>query len=68
VRLSDAGDPAARAFVLIYDVNRFDASVETIPVTDTRMRGSWGGELRRIVLTSKATGLADSFRIRIGTD
>lgn len=68
VRLSDPGDPAARAFVLIYDANRLDASVETIPVTDTRMRGSWGGELRRIVLTSKATGLADGFRIRIGTE
>jgi hypothetical protein len=35
---------------------------------DTRMRGSWGGDLRRIVLTAKATGLAASFRIRIGTE
>jgi hypothetical protein len=68
VRLSDPDDPAARAFVLIYDADRFDASVERIPVTDTRMRGSWGDELRRVVLTSKTTTLADSVRIRIGTE
>jgi hypothetical protein len=51
--------------VLLYDPDRFSATVETIPVTDARMRGSWGRDLHRIVLTSTGTRLTDRFSIRL---
>jgi hypothetical protein len=65
VRLSNPDTAESRAFVLVFDAARFDPTVETIPITDTRMRGSWGDTLQRVVLRSKRTGLIDRFSVRL---
>ncbi len=38
---------------MIFDVNQFNVSVETIPQTDQRLSKVWGNELYRIVLLAK---------------
>jgi hypothetical protein len=68
VRLSDPARPGGRTFVLVFDASRFNPTVETIPVTDTRMHGSWGDRLVRVVLTSRTTGLSDRFAVRLETE
>jgi hypothetical protein len=65
VRLFGPDNTNPRAFVLVYDADRFDPTVETIPVTDTRMRASWGEKLQRVVLKSKKAVLADRFVVRL---
>jgi hypothetical protein len=58
-------DGRGRVFALVYDSERFVPSVERIAVADTRMRGSWGETLHRVVLTSKRSVLSDAFSIRL---
>jgi len=36
-----------------YDAGVFSASIETVPLTDERMGGTWGQEIYRVVLTAK---------------
>ncbi|MBN2089364.1 heparinase II/III family protein [candidate division KSB1 bacterium] len=50
---------------IIYDPGRFEASYENIELTDSRMQGSWGKEIFRIVLVSKKQVLADEYSIRV---
>lgn len=66
VRLPDPG--GARSYVLVYDADRFTPSTETIAVRDTRMRGSWGETLYRLVLTSKKNVLSDKLAIRLQSE
>lgn len=35
-----------------YDADTFGAAVETIPISDARLGGTWGAELYRVVLTA----------------
>ncbi len=45
-RVSGAG-------ALHYDAGVFNADVETVPLTDERMGGTWGSELYHVILTAK---------------
>jgi hypothetical protein len=53
IRLSAANLPDGRkagSGIIHYNSARFVASVESVPITDTRMKPVWGGQLYRIVL------------------
>lgn len=65
IRLPDPAGPGARSYVLTYDADRFDPAIETIAITDTRMRGSWGETVYRFVLKSTKNVLSDRFAIRL---
>jgi hypothetical protein len=47
-----------------YDKGKFVASIETIPLQDSRLRSSWGKQLFRILLT-KQKALKDEFSLSI---
>jgi hypothetical protein len=49
--------------VLLYQTKLFRASVEELPVTDTRLRPVWGDRLYRIVLTSRDRSKRGSHRL-----
>lgn len=57
-RVSAAGQVA-------YDPAVFRAAVETIPLTDERMGGTWGTELYRVVLTAKNPAQTGMWRYRV---
>lgn len=48
-----------------YDAAVFSASVETIPLTDERMGGTWGTELYRVVLTAKSPAKSGTWMFRV---
>jgi hypothetical protein len=57
-------EPAgARQYALRYDSSRLSASSEQIPITDARLKSSWGDRLARVTLISKSTALRDEYRI-----
>ena len=49
--------------VLLYPSKRFAASIEELPVDDTRLRPVWGGRLYRIVLTARDRAMRGSHRL-----
>lgn len=48
-----------------YDAEVFSAAVETIPLTDERMGGTWGAELFRVVLTAQNPARSGVWRYRV---
>ncbi|MEZ4636721.1 MAG: heparinase II/III family protein [Caldilineaceae bacterium] len=48
-----------------YDAGVFSAAVETVPLTDERMGGTWGSELYRVVLTAKNPAQRGVWRFRV---
>ena len=48
-----------------YDATVFIATVETIPLTDERMGGTWGAELYRVVLTAANPAQNGVWRYRV---
>jgi len=68
IRLSAADLPGGRVAgsgVIGYDARRFSASVETIPITDTRMGGVWGERVFRILLNSVNPQQNDVWKLEI---
>lgn len=55
----------AKPLYLLYDGARFEVAVETIPLTDGRLRSSWGDTIYRIVLKAGETPLKDAFSVAI---
>jgi hypothetical protein len=51
IRLVD--EEAGRNFTLAYAAEKFQARVEEIPLTDSRLKSVWGNRLARILLDSK---------------
>jgi hypothetical protein len=49
--------------VLLYPSKRFAASIEELPVDDTRLRPVWGDRLYRIVLTARDRAMRGSHRL-----
>jgi hypothetical protein len=50
---------------LIYDANQFIASIETIPLPDTRLSNVWGKEIYRLTLKAKKLTLNDNYQFVI---
>ncbi|MBI1298678.1 heparinase [bacterium] len=48
-----------------YDAGVFSAAVETVPLTDERMGGTWGEELYRVVLTAKNPAQSGVWMFRV---
>lgn len=66
IRLEHPNGPdAARSVMLLYDGRRFEAEVETVVLTDERLRGSWGERLYRILLKTKVPARTGAFTVRI---
>jgi hypothetical protein len=68
IRLSAAALPEGRVSgsgVVRYDASRFSASVETIPITDTRMSRVWGGTLYRVLLSATRPAQHDTWTLEI---
>lgn len=51
-----------------FDPERFQATVETIPIQDQRMEPVWGERLQRIVFTDRSPGRAGNLRFRVGAE
>jgi hypothetical protein len=68
IRLSAANLPDGRkagSGVIRYDAARFVASVESIPITDTRMKPVWGGQLYRVLLNVVNPAQNDPWTLKI---
>ena len=68
IRLSAADLPDGRiagSGVIRYDANRFSASVETIPITDTRMSRVWGKRVYRVLLSTVNPQQNDIWKLEI---
>ncbi len=52
-------------YILTYPNTKFEAFMEIIPVKDSRMQGSWGQKIRRIVLKGTDQSLKERIEITI---
>lgn len=50
---------------LSYDASQFEASIETIPLPDTRLSRVWGSEIYRLSLTAKNMSTKGKYSIKI---
>ena len=48
-----------------FDSKAFRATQEEVPITDARLRGSWGGKLYRILLHAQNPGAEGDWTLRI---
>ena len=48
-----------------YDAAVFSASIESVPLTDKRMGGTWGSEIYRVVLTAKSPAKSGTWTFRV---
>lgn len=66
IRLKNPDALQKRSPVFIhFDKNKFNFTMETIPIEDSHLRDSWGRQLFRILLTAKQKTRKDEFTIRI---
>lgn len=68
IRLTSAKLPDGRVSgsgIIGYDTGRLITSVETIPITDTRMSCVWGNRLYRILLSAVNPQQQDTWRLEI---
>jgi len=57
--------PESRPVLINFDAKRFSASVEVIPIQDSRLKSSWGDEIHRILLTSLHKKTEDTFNVKV---
>ena len=55
-------------YKILYDKNKFKASLEERNITDPRLLSSWGSKISRIVLTAKEKKTADNYKVEISED
>lgn len=60
--------PGTRPVAIHFDVHRFKAEFEPVPIEDSRLKSSWGDQLFRIKMTSTTLRTEDSFSIRISRE
>lgn len=66
---SAAGEISSPARVrLDYDPHKLSATVETIELTDARLKRSWGDRLHRIILKASRPAEQDSWTLKISLD
>jgi len=56
---------AAKPVTLTYDGRSLAPRIETIEITDERLRGSWGDRVYRIVLAGKAAARTGTLTVTI---
>jgi hypothetical protein len=57
-----------RSYAVRYDAALFHASSEEIPITDSRLRSSWGDRLARVTLAATRNETRGTYRITVSSD
>jgi hypothetical protein len=57
-----------RSYTVRYDAGMLRASAEDIPISDSRLRSSWGERLARVTLTGTLNDTRGTYRITVSSD